>query len=161
MARQSKYPRKKTGEQDRTGKRIQVPFSDSEFAAVSAVADDEFQSVAETARDLIVAGLESRKGEPVPLTGFAAARAEEKTLRNQLLQFELAKKRRETLTVDQVLGVVEKDYANIRSRILNLAQTVTGLNLDQKAELKNAIQDCMTDLSGGQRETWDDLAAAE
>jgi hypothetical protein len=154
-------PRKTKGESDRDKKRIHVAFAAAEFAAIAALADSEFQSLADAAHDLAVAGLAARNdGEAPKLTGLALAKETERDLRNKLLAIEVAKQLGEVISVNSAMKVVRKDYGNMRSRILNVPMSLPGATPEQTADLKKLMQDLMTDLSGENPATWDDLAAA-
>ena len=152
-------------EADRDGKRIPAAFMPEEFAAIAALADEEFETLAGLVRVLTLEGLAARSdGGAAPRSGLAAVKAEEKSLRNELLQIEVAKKRRELITVEAAAKIVEEDYGIIRSRLLAIPQSVLGLSSEQLADLKKAVQDCMTDLSANQPATYepllDEVAAA-
>jgi hypothetical protein len=135
---------------------ITVRVSAETLKKIDTEADLEFCSRAEAAaaklESAYVDGAKAEKSEAATIRDRKAA------LELESLQIELARKRKETLTVDQVLEFVSKELGIIRSRLLAIPQTVMGLNANQSAELKKAVQDCMTDLSGDTRETWDDMA---
>jgi hypothetical protein len=151
--------RKVGTEHDRDSKRIHVAFTAEEFAAIAKLADSEFASLADTAHDLAMAALAGRDGKAPKVSGLAAAKEDERTLRNRLLEIEVAKRERQIISIDKVMEVISADYANIRSRLLNVPQAIAGLGLEQVFDANKAIQDVMTDLSGESQGTWDDITA--
>jgi hypothetical protein len=129
------------------------------MAAINAEAESEFCTVAEVVRNrLAMIYAEGGAMAPMPKSAAALQRERKQEIENELLELKLAKERRETLTVDQIMEVVGRDYMTIRSRVLSIPMSVIGLDQRQIEDLKKTVQDCMTDLSGEQRETWDDLA---
>jgi hypothetical protein len=150
--------RKPEGESDRNSKRIHAAFSPEEFTAIAKYADDEFCTLADAVRDLAMAGLEAATGKAPPLSGLAASKAEERELKNAILEIELLKAQREAIPVAAVHDVIVRDYGVIRSRILSIPHSDMTLNAEQRANLKKAVNDCMLDLSGTKQETWDDIA---
>lgn len=153
--------RKSATEHDRDSKRIHVPFAAEEFAAIAKLADAGFGSLADTAHELALIGLEARNGEAPKVTGLAAAKETERDLRNRLLAIEVAKQEGEVLSVDQVIAFVQKEYGIIRSKLLQIPQSLMGASPEQVSDLKKIVQDVMTELSGEQRDAWDDMAAKQ
>lgn len=133
-----------------------VRVSAAVLRAIDARANAEFCKRAEAATAILESAvIEGGAAEP---SKAAQMKEREQQLKLEQLERDAARDRKETLSVDQVLEFVSKELGIIRSRLLAIPQTVMGLNADQTAELKKAVQDCMTDLSGDTRETWDDMA---
>ncbi|HEX3988372.1 MAG TPA: hypothetical protein VHZ30_03005 [Verrucomicrobiae bacterium] len=61
--------------------------------------------------------------------------------------------------VDLVKAVIQKRFANIRSRVAQIPFQISGLSPEQVAEGHVAVEDCFTDLSTPEAKAeWDDLA---
>jgi hypothetical protein len=151
-------PRKPSTEHDRDSKRVHVAFAADEFAAVAALADADFSTLAEAAHDLAIAGLTLRKGEAPKPSGLAAAKETERDLRNRLLAIEVAKQEGKVLSVDQVCRFMKIEYGTMRSQLLNFPQTIPGLTPQQMFDAAKSVQDLMTNLCGQSHETWAEMA---
>jgi hypothetical protein len=72
-------------------------------------------------------------------------------------EVEAKKQSGELIQREAVIEFVMRDYAVVRSRILNLPSAIIGLSPEQFADATRAAQDCMTDLSAARPAAWDDL----
>lgn len=138
---------------------IQAAISNATMDRLKAVADEEFTTPG------VLAGekLDELFGEPASDAGpgarsrLAEAREREKMIDIEMKEMKLAKERRETLSIDQVLAFYEREVTTVRSALLAIPQQVPGLSPEQTDDLQKAIADAMTNLTGNQREAWDDV----
>ena len=54
--------------------------------------------------------------------------------------------------------MIAKDFANIKSRVAQIPNQISGLTPEQNDDGNKAVQDAFTDLSVEKESTWDDLA---
>jgi hypothetical protein len=128
------------------------------YARIVAEAESNFISITEVVRNRLVAAYaDGDDVAPAPMSAAALARARKQEMENEILEYKLARERRELIPVALAAKIVEKDYGVIRSRLLAIPQSVLDLSSAQMADLKKTIQDVMTDLSGEQKESWDDI----
>ena len=153
MPKASAEKEKKRGRgQPAIGPLVNVNISPATMERVTAYANSEFISPRDAVRALVEIGLEHNNAPRIvtPAERLKEANAE-------MRELELAKARRETLTIDAVVDFYEKAMAVIRSRLNNVSQQVFGLTDDQAIELKQAISDACADIAGTEPETWDDV----
>ncbi len=145
---------------------LQAAIGIETMARLRLAADEEFTTPGVLAGQKLD---EMFSGDPVASAGdnpeaagksrLAEAREREKLIDIEMKELKLAKERKETLSVDQVLAFYEREVTVIRSRLLSIPQQVLGLTPAQTDDLEKAIADAMTDLTGNTREAWDNVEA--
>ena len=104
----------------------------------------------------------SLKLGPAPRSKFTSP-LEAAELSKKESEAAIAKRKLEILSHDYVrrdmaFELVGRDHAIIRSRINAIPASITGLTPEQFEDVTKAAQDCLTDLSAGRQDTWNDLA---
>lgn len=147
---------------NKTGQLPAVRVEPALYDKIAAEAEASFETVAEIVRRRIaLAYANAADAGPLPMTAAQELRQRRETLAVEALERAAAKDRKEMLTVDEAVTVVEKDYGLIRQSLLSFAQSAAldlGLDDDRRDKLADLVQNLMTDLSGEQRETFDELA---
>lgn len=132
------------------------------YKKIADEAEASFETIAEIVRRrLTLAYADEANAGPLPMSAAQELRQRRETLAVEKLERDAARDRKEMLTVDEAVAVVEKDYGLIRQSLLSFAQAAAldiGLSDEQRDKLADLVQNLMTDLSGEQRETFDELA---
>jgi hypothetical protein len=138
---------------------INVRVSAATLKAIDAEAASEFTNrSAIAAARLEAAYVSGAAASPLPLSPEAVIRHRKLQIENERLEIKLAREAGEVIPTEKVLNIFSADYAVIRSRLLNIPQAIPGLSPEQVFDANKIIQDVMTDLSGEQSTTWDDIA---
>jgi len=134
---------------------ITVRVTEEALKVIDADTESEFCTRSEAAAARLEAAC--AKGATLTKSDSALRRDRKEQLEIEAMERKAAVERRELISIQKAAELVRRDYANIRSRLLSLPNSVPGLTPEQVADLRKSVQDCMTDLSGEQRETWDDV----
>jgi hypothetical protein len=140
---------------------VTVRLTPETMKALAADSETEFCSRSEIAAMRLETAYAQANAGPIQRSPEAADRARRSAIDTKLLELKLAKESNEVLSIRQVIDFLQKDYAIMRSRLLNVPQALQGATPEQVADLKKIIQDVMTDLSGDNASTWDDMNYAE
>lgn len=129
-------------------------------ARIQAAADEDFTTTGVVAGAILDAHFAesdpAAPAEPTPKSRLAEAREREKAIDIEMKEMKLAKERKETLSVDQVIEFFERQVTTIRSRLVSIPTAMLGLTPEQTEDLEKQIADAMTDLTRGtERATWE------
>lgn len=146
---------------NKTGTLPTVRVEPALFDKIAAEAEANFESVAEIVRRRLAMAYDDPAAPPIIKTAAQELRERRETLAVEALERAAAKDRKEMISVDEAVAVVEKDYGQLRQSLLSFAASAAldlALPDDQRDKLANMVQDLMTGLSGEQRETFDAIA---
>jgi hypothetical protein len=154
-------PTSRTRGRPATGQRpdVRVFVEQETFERMKTEADAEFCPIATLASIKLEEAFSSDAPAAKPKSGLAAQRQREKEIDIELKELKLAKERRETLTVCQVLEFYEKEITVIRSRLIAVPHQIVGATPELVKELKKTIADAMADIRGDTKEAWENVQA--
>jgi len=149
-------PKKKTNKVD------QVSAFRVDADLMAAMEADRLASFEDTIPDIVRIRLAEFYAmgapDPVERSPIAVARDRKAEIENELLELKLATERGQVIPVALVKERIQKRFAVLRARLNTIPDAVIGVTPDQRADLLKVVEDCMTDLSGGDPEgLWDDM----